>query len=158
MTVSGKYFTSDCNDVLTCVEGRPCETPAAERPQTDIEIVFKQGNRTWPLATIDAQPDLTFSIATTVPSEAKRGPAEVVAAPAQPAKFEVGGPPRVDIDKERLKNRNKIPPGQLRKIREQLAGKPDQDDEDVWASFLAAGLAIGLVVLGGLMLRRRSSD
>lgn len=34
----------------------------------------------------------------------------------------------------------------------------DPDDEDTWVAYLAAGLAIGLVAVGALMLRRGNSD
>jgi hypothetical protein len=160
ITVSGENFSPECNDTIACVVGQPCPTLAPNRPQRGITVQFVQREQTWTLATVDAQPDLTFSVATTVPSDAQRGPAEVVAAPAQPVKFEVGGPPQVVIDKQKqkLKQKNRISPGQLRKIRERLRERPDPADEDVWVAYVAAAGAIALVAFAGLMLRRRSNS
>jgi hypothetical protein len=154
-TVSGGNWAAECNDVITCQIGRQCTEPPPSPPNRGIVIAFEQGERTWPLATVDAAPDYTFKVSTSVPADAKSGPATIEAAGAQPVAFTVGRPPRVGIDKERLKNRSKIPPGQLRKIREQLQDKPDPVDEDVWVSYLAAGLATGLLALAAFMLRRR---
>jgi hypothetical protein len=46
---------------------------------SDIRIEFHQESQSWPLVTVDANPDYTFETVVEIPSAASRGPAMVVA-------------------------------------------------------------------------------
>lgn len=50
---------------------------AQSEPQQDIPIVFRQGSKTWELATVDANQDFTFNTKLRVPANAEPGEATV---------------------------------------------------------------------------------
>lgn len=60
----GNGFTSDCDEI---------------RPARDIRIDFRQNGRTWELATVDADRQLTFDARVRVPTGARPGQATVLA-------------------------------------------------------------------------------
>ena len=67
--VHGEGFTTDCYDT-----GQPGRPP----PQQDILIDFRQGERAWRLATIDADPRGVLDAKLEVPEDAEAGNATVV--------------------------------------------------------------------------------
>jgi hypothetical protein len=71
VTVSGRHFVTECNDVV--MPGEP--PPPASPPATDIEIAFAQGERSVVLATVDADDDGSFRTSAIVPADAAPGPA-----------------------------------------------------------------------------------
>jgi hypothetical protein len=77
VTITGQAFMSGCTDEL--FQG---EVPPPDRPQAGIRIVFVQGDRVTPLATVDAGPDYTFTASVAVPESARPGRATVRAASA----------------------------------------------------------------------------
>jgi hypothetical protein len=74
ITVTGSNFYERCNDVVT--RGM---APAPMEGAKKIRIVFKQGNRSVLLATVDADASLRFSIEIVVPTNATVGAATFVA-------------------------------------------------------------------------------
>jgi LPXTG-motif cell wall-anchored protein len=72
VVVTGKFWASGCND--TSVNG---QTPQPEPAQKDIVIRFVQGQRSWKLATVDANSSYKFRVVVHVPSDAKDGSASV---------------------------------------------------------------------------------
>ncbi len=170
MTVSGKYFTPDCNDTISCTpEG--CETPAPHRPQKQIEIRFKQGERNLLLSIVDANPDLNFSVATSVPSDTQPGPATIEASPAQPVTFTVGPPARVRIRDgnalPRPDDGSKRPTPNREQVRDHLRQRvqrerprlvADPDDQDAWAPYVAAAGALAIIGLAIALRRREPGD
>lgn len=75
VTITGQAFMAGCTDELLQGEVRP-----PDRPQAGIRIVFVQGSRVTPLATVDAGPDYTFTAAVAVPESARPGRATIRAA------------------------------------------------------------------------------
>ena len=66
----GEGFRDGCNDT-----GPPF---LPEPPQRDIRIEMRQGERTWRLAVVDADPDYTLGTELEVPADAGPGQAVVV--------------------------------------------------------------------------------
>jgi hypothetical protein len=66
----GEWFFVGCNDM-----GRDQPEP----PEKDIRVGFRQDDRTWRLATVDAKRGYSFDVKLAVPAEAKPGRAVVFA-------------------------------------------------------------------------------
>lgn len=71
--ITGTAFQDGCNDSF--VNGRSLDPPA--KPLQNLTISLVQGARTWRLATVDAKPDSTFTVSSTVPADVSPGNAEV---------------------------------------------------------------------------------
>jgi hypothetical protein len=39
--LNGKYFFDGCNDVISCVAGRPCTPPPPPPPRQDIDVTMR---------------------------------------------------------------------------------------------------------------------
>lgn len=72
----GEGFFGDfiCNDTGTV--GDPIE-PSRPLPDESIPVEFVQGDRTWPLATVGSNEDLSFDVGLAVPADARPGRAVV---------------------------------------------------------------------------------
>ena len=69
LRITGDGFAADCVD-----------NPAAEEgPDRDVSVEFRQGSRTWRLATVAADPGNSIELKLDVPRDSKRGEAQVVA-------------------------------------------------------------------------------
>lgn len=73
VVVTGKNFFRGCSDVGG---SRSTDEMVAD---SDIRIEFHQDSQSWPLVTVDANPDYTFETVVEIPSAASRGPAMVAA-------------------------------------------------------------------------------
>ena len=70
LRINGAGFAADCVDNPSAEEG----------PDRDVSVEFRQGSRTWRLATVAANPDNSIELRLDVPSDAKPGEARVIAA------------------------------------------------------------------------------
>ena len=70
LRINGGGFAADCVDNPSAEEG----------PDRDVSVEFRQGSRTWRLATVAADPDNSIELRLDVPSDAKPGEARVIAA------------------------------------------------------------------------------
>jgi hypothetical protein len=66
--VQARFLFSDCYD--TGQTGTP-------PPSQDVRVAFRAGDRTSPLATLDAEPDGTIDTTIQVPDDALPGPAQI---------------------------------------------------------------------------------
>ena len=73
IVITGTAFQDGCNDNYG--NGRSLDPPA--KPLKNITISLVQGGRTWKLATVDAKPDSTFTVTSTVPAAVSPGKAGV---------------------------------------------------------------------------------
>ena len=67
--INGGGFAADCVDHEAAEEG----------PDRDVSVEFRQGSRTWRLATVAADQDNSIELRLGVPSDAKPGEARVIA-------------------------------------------------------------------------------
>jgi hypothetical protein len=74
VTVVGQGFWDHCNDVLA-----PGQIPPGVNGAKNIKILFKQGNISKLLVTVDADSSLRFSVNITIPSDASIGEATILA-------------------------------------------------------------------------------
>ncbi len=70
LRINGGGFAADCADNPSAEEG----------PDRDVSVEFRQGSRTWRLATVAADPNNSIELRLDVPSDAKPGKARVIAA------------------------------------------------------------------------------
>jgi hypothetical protein len=80
MTVVGSGFFVGCND--TSVNG---QAPPPMPPDHGVRIELRQGNRSFALATVDADSSYAFSTSVTIPAAAAVGRASIVAVGANGA-------------------------------------------------------------------------
>lgn len=70
LRINGGGFAANCVDNPSAEEG----------PDRDVSVEFRQGSRTWRLATVAADADNLIELKLDVPSDAKPGEAGVIAA------------------------------------------------------------------------------
>jgi hypothetical protein len=73
VVVTGENFFRGCSDV-----GGSKSTPEMD-PELGIQVEFRQGSQSWPLATVDARANYSFDEVVEVPGTATEGPAAFVA-------------------------------------------------------------------------------
>lgn len=84
--LEGSGFFSGCEDVI--IDGEPVDE---EQPKQDVEIVLRQGSRTWELGTVDASEDYSIATKLEIPESVKPGKATVTADSAEAAIRVSGG-------------------------------------------------------------------
>ena len=161
LIVSGEGWAAECNDTISCQTGQQCTEPPPSPPSKAIAITLKQGDRSWPLATVDAAPDYAFKVSSSIPSDAQPGAATIEAPPAQPASFRVGPAVRTQIGEKKEKLKQLRGKGRLKKqLRDRMKNErfgavADADDQDVWVAYVFGAFAIVLIGLGVVMIKRQ---
>lgn len=102
VNIEGRYFASECNDVISCPNTGPCPSPRPAPPNRGIGISFKQGGKTWALTRINADDDYRFSVDVKVPDDAVPGPAKFVASGGWSTRFIVGLPSTGEAEAYRM--------------------------------------------------------
>lgn len=89
-SITGGPYLDDCNDTGVCsgfLGCQRCDYGPPAQPLKEVSLVLRQRGRTWELATSDASADGSVTWSTTLPEDARRGPARLVADGTAPVRI-----------------------------------------------------------------------